>query len=97
MSRSKRLCRSLTRPQSEPPSTACMASPCRISHESRLAFAVPVTEIYLLATVHRESPLRVLGGSRGRVSRLDFRIRQTCTASPAEPGVSFRTSLDGGL
>src|ERR1700736_5399643 len=36
--------------------------------------------------VHHETPLRVLGGSRCRVSWMDVRIRQTSTASPAEPG-----------
>jgi hypothetical protein len=51
---------------------------------SELAGPAPHTSVPCV--VPRETPLRVLGGSRGRFSRMDFRIRQTSAASPAEPG-----------
>jgi hypothetical protein len=46
-----------------------------------------------LILVHRGTPLRVLGGSRLRVSAMDSFTCQTFTASPAEPGDSLG-SLD---
>ncbi len=54
--------------------------------EHHMVFSLPLRVTQTLLLVHRDAPLRVLGGSRGRVSSMDSRIRQTSTVSPAEPG-----------
>src|SRR6202790_220925 len=58
-----------------------------LGNEHNMIFALPLAVAEALILVHRETPFRVLAGSRSEASSMDdCRKSQTSAATPAEPG-----------